>query len=120
MYGSELWEYQRFDVIEKVHVFASKRLLYMGLQTPNNMVLGVLGRFPIFILTAVRYINFLLRILHLPEERLTKKAYNMLFHLQENGKKTWTFHVMQLICTKNLVRCGFSREYATLVYFSDI
>uniref|UniRef100_UPI003AF4937F reverse transcriptase family protein n=2 Tax=Thiolapillus sp. TaxID=2017437 RepID=UPI003AF4937F len=109
MYGSELWGYQRFDVIEKAHLFACKRLLNVGLQTPNNMVLGDLGRFPIFILTAVRCIKFWLRILRLPEERLTKKAYSMLLHLQENGKKTWTFRVMQLICTNGFGEVWFQQ-----------
>ena len=73
------------------------------------MVLGDLARFPIFILTAVRCINFWLRILRLPEERLTKKAYGMLIRLQENGKKTWTFHVMQLICTNGFGEVWFQQ-----------
>ena len=101
--------HQRFDAIEKAHLFACKRLLNVGLQTPNAMVLGDLARFPIFILTAVRCIKFWLRILRLPEERLTKKAYNMLIHLQENGKKTWTFHVMQLICTNGFGEVWFQQ-----------
>ncbi len=109
MYGSEIWGYQRFDAIEKAHLFACKRLLNVGFQTPNAMVLGDLARFPIFILTAVRCIKFWLRILRLPEERLTKKAYSMLIHLQENGKKTWTFHVMQLICTNGFGEVWFQQ-----------
>ena len=109
MYGSEIWGYQRFDAIEKAHLFACKRLLNVGFQTPNAMMLGDLARFPIFILTAVRCIKFWLRILRLPEERLTKKAYNMLIHLQENGKKTWTFHVMQLIYTNGFGEVWFEQ-----------
>ena len=73
MYGSEIWGYQRFDAIEKAHLFACKRLLNVGFQTPNAMMLGDLARFPIFILTAVRCIKFWLRILRLPEERLQRK-----------------------------------------------
>ena len=91
--------YQRFDVIEKTRLFAcktkkKKKLLIVGLQTPSDMVLGDLGRFPIFILTVVRCITFWLKLLHLPEQRLTKKAYSMLLHSQENIKKTWIFHII--------------------------
>ena len=43
MYGSELWGYQRFKVIEKAHLFVC---LQVGPQTPNSMVLGDPGRFP--------------------------------------------------------------------------
>ena len=65
--------YQRLDAIEKARFFSCKRLLIVGLQTPNAFVLGGLGRLPILILTAVWCINFGLRILGLPEERLTNK-----------------------------------------------
>ena len=58
MYRSEIWGYQKFDAIEKAHLFACKRLLIVGLQTPNVMMVGDLGRFPIFILTAARCIKF--------------------------------------------------------------
>ena len=119
-YGSEIWGYHRFDAIEKAHLFACKRLLNVGFQTPNAMVLGDLARFPIFILTAVRCIKFWLRILRLPEERLTKKAYNMLIHLQENGKKTWTFHVMQLICTNGFGEVWFQQGVGDGVHSSDV
>ena len=67
MYRPELWGY------DEAHLCACKRLLNVGLQTPNSMVLGDLDRFPIFILTAVWGIKCWLRILHLPEERLTRK-----------------------------------------------
>ena len=43
MYGSEIWGYQQFDAKEKAYLFACKRLLSVGLQTPNAMVLGDLG-----------------------------------------------------------------------------
>ena len=33
----------------------------------------------------------------------------MLLHLQENGKKTWTFHVMQLICTNGFGEVWFQQ-----------
>ena len=73
------------------HLVRHKRRICLParLQTPNVVVLGDLGRFLInFILKAVRCIKIWLRILRLPEERLTKKAYNMLVSLKENGKKT--------------------------------
>ena len=33
----------------------------------------------------------------------------MLLHLQENGKKTWTFRVMQLICTNGFGEVWFQQ-----------
>ena len=65
------------------------------------MMLGDLRRFPIFILTALRCIRFWLRILHLPEERLSKKAYN----------------VMQLICTNGFGEVWFQQGVGDVSVF---
>ena len=99
MYGSEIWGYQQFDVIEKTHMYACKKVLNVGLQTPNKMVLGDLGRFPVYIQTAVRCVKFWLRIISLPEDRLPRKVYNMMCHLQEQGKKVWSSHVKEMLFT---------------------
>ena len=99
MYGSELWGFQQFGVLEKAHMFACKRYLNVNPQTPNNMIFGDLGRYPLYVTSAVRCVKYWLRIMCLSEERLPRKAYNMLNHLQELGKKTWAYHIRQLLCT---------------------
>ena len=48
MYGSELWGFQQFAVIEKAHMFACKRFLNVSVQTPNKMIYGDLGRYPVY------------------------------------------------------------------------
>ena len=93
MYGSELSGFQQFAVIEKAHMFACKRFLNVSVQTPNKMVYGDLGRYPMVITSAVRCVKYWLRITNLPDERLPKKAYNMLLYLQDLGKKTWAYQV---------------------------
>jgi len=99
MYGSELWGYQRFDMLEKAHLYACKRLLNVGPTTPNALVLGDTGRMPIFVLTAARCVKYWLRVLTLQEDRLPRKVYNMMYHFQEQGRKTWAFHIKELLCT---------------------
>ena len=47
MYASEIWRTVRLDVIEKVHMMACKRFC---LRTPNKMVYGELGRYPLFVI----------------------------------------------------------------------
>ena len=41
----------------------------------------------------------------------------MLLHLQENGKKTWTFRVMQLICTIGFGEVWFRQGVGDVVVF---
>ena len=49
LYGSEVLGLQRIDVIEKVHTFACKHFVNVPLKTPNKMVYGDLGRYPLFV-----------------------------------------------------------------------
>ena len=58
MYRSELWGFQQFAVIEKAHMFACKRFLNVGVQIPNKMIYGDLGRYPIFVTYAILYVRY--------------------------------------------------------------
>ena len=50
MYASEILGTVRQDGIEKVHMMACKRFfLGVPLRTPNKMVYGELGRYPLFV-----------------------------------------------------------------------
>ena len=62
------------------------------------MVYGDLGRYSMFITSAVRCVKYWLRITNVPDERLPKKVYNMLLYLQDLGKKTWSYNVKELLC----------------------
>jgi hypothetical protein len=97
LYGAELWGYQRFQILEKAHLFACKRFLNVAPQTPNSMVYGDLGRYPVYITSAVRCVKYWLRIANMTNERLPKKAYNMMCHFANLGKKTWAYNVKKLL-----------------------
>ena len=86
MYGSELLGFQQFAVIEKAHMFACKRFLNVGVQTPSKMIYGDSGRYPMFVTSAIRCVKYWLRIINLSDEKLPKKAYNMLLYLHDLSK----------------------------------
>ena len=83
--------------IERVHLFALKRFLNTSLRTPNLMVYGETGRYPLFVNIYVKCIKFWLRILKLPPCRLPFKAYKMLLHLHERNKRTWASFVCYVL-----------------------
>jgi hypothetical protein len=97
LYGAEVWGIQRFDAIEKAHLFACKKYLSVAQTTPNAFLYGDLGRYPMYILAAIRCIKYWLRILALTEDRLPRKAYDMLLQMEGAGKKSWAFHVRELL-----------------------
>ena len=47
LYGSEVWGYEKKDMIEKIHLQFCKKILCMKSSTPNYMVYGELGRHPL-------------------------------------------------------------------------
>ena len=48
LYGAELWGMDKFDQTEKVHLCACKRFLHMLDKTPNEIVYGEVGRYPLW------------------------------------------------------------------------
>ena len=53
LYSSEIWGLHRLDSTERVHLLACKRYLGLSIRTPNKMVYGELGRFPLFVASYV-------------------------------------------------------------------
>jgi hypothetical protein len=93
LYASELWGLHRLDNIEKVHTLACKRFLNVHLRVPNKFVYGELGRYPLYINSAVRCIRYWLKLLKMDMSRLPKQAYAMLKSLDDRGKTCWVTYV---------------------------
>ena len=89
LYGSEIWGLQPQPAIEKVHTFALKKLLNVSSRTPNDIVYGETGRYPLYIFSYVACIKYWLRLTRMESSRLPRKAYEMLLTLHNNGKSCW-------------------------------
>ena len=102
LYSSEVWGMNRLDSIEKVHLQACKHFLGVPSCTPNKMIYCELGRYPLYINSAVRTLKYWLRIIQLSPNRLPNQAYHMLLGLDNMGKQTWASCIRQM-----LSNCGF-------------
>ena len=71
--------------------------LNASLRTPDLMVYGETGRYPLFVNIYVKCIKFWLRILKMPPCRLPFKVYKMLLHLHEQNKRTWASSVCYVL-----------------------
>jgi hypothetical protein len=63
LYGCETWGFRKNDIIERVHLTFCKLLLHVKTSTPNFMVYGELGRYPIDIDIKVRMISYWLKLI---------------------------------------------------------
>lgn len=119
-YGAEIWGYEKYDQLERVHLFACKRFLHVVDKTPNDVVYGELGRYPLWVTTVTRLIKYWLRLLRQPDNFYSKKAYKMLFNLHEKGGITWVTHVKAVLCENGFYQvwmfgCGNER-----VFFAEL
>ena len=64
------------------------------------MVLGHLGRFPLFVNSAARCIQYWFRLRKQPLNRYSRKAYEMLYGMQDRdcASRTWVAQIKFLLC----------------------
>ena len=104
LHGAEIWGLESCSsVIDNVHLFGLKRYLGVDRRTPNDLVYGRVGRFPIQINACVRCIKCWLKLMRIEEHRLPLRAYKMLLNLDQRGKTNWVTNVRKVLCAN-----GFS------------
>ena len=99
LYGSELLGCFDCPNVEKVHMYACKRILGLSSQSPNRMVYGELGRHHLPVLASTRCVKYWLRLNKLSSNRSVRMAYNMLKSMAEEGKENLASAVRDLLCT---------------------
>ena len=88
LYAAEIWGYKMYEQIERVHLFACNRFLHVRNKTPNDVVYGELGRYPLFIPATVRFVKYWLKLLRQTDNLYSKKSNKMLLEMQNRGKTT--------------------------------
>ena len=75
LYGADIWSLDSSSsVIDNVHLFGLKRYLGVDRRTPNDLVYGEVGRFPIQINTSVPFIRYWLKLTRMDYHRLPLRA----------------------------------------------
>jgi len=88
-YGAEAWGLiADHTVIERVHLFAIKRLLNISAKTPCALVYGQAGRYPLYIQQYTKCIKYWLKVTRMTEDKIPFKAYKMLCILHCKDKNT--------------------------------
>ena len=99
LYGAEIWGLEKGKDIEKVHLIAMKKLLFVPVQTPNDIIYGELGRYPLYINAYLACIKYWLRILlSMDANRIPVHCYKMLYALDERDKNNWVTNIRKCLC----------------------
>ena len=84
LYDSEIWGFENTNIIEKVHLKFCKRILNIKSCTPNFMVYGELGRFPLEIDIKLRMLSFYSRMMK-NENKLSSIMFKLMYGLHRSG-----------------------------------
>lgn len=96
-YSSEIWGFENKAIIEKVHLQFCKRILGLRSSTPNFMIYGELGRYPLELGIKQKMLNFWCKLVKNPN-KLSGKLYKLILHLQEYGtyQSKWLSYVKSI------------------------
>ena len=97
-YSCELWGMSDILGIEQVHTSALKRFLNVSIHASNSIVYGDTGRFPLYVNHWTKCIKYWFRLMHMPRERFSRQAYEMLESLDVKGIKTWVTDIKTILC----------------------
>ena len=68
MYSAEIWGFENKNIIEKIHLQFCKKILGVTTSTPNVMVYGKIGRYPIELQIKIKMLYFWNKIVGNPDE----------------------------------------------------
>ena len=103
LYGSEVTGFEKHDILERLCIHYYKIVLKVKKTTPNLMLYGELGRFPISVLIKSRMIGFWQRIVKGKQDKISNKLYHILLEMHNRD----LFHSKWLLYIKSILNdCG--------------
>ena len=99
IYGCEVWGYENNAVLDSVYLKFCKYLLGLKTSTPNCMVYGELGAYPVSITIKVRMVSYWLNIISADDNKICKLLYNLMYNMHENDtyQSLWLKHVQTIL-----------------------
>jgi hypothetical protein len=74
LYGCEIWGFSNIELLERVQLKFCKLLLNLKKSTPNCMVYGELGVYPLSVSVKVRMVNFGSKLVNGKESKLSNTS----------------------------------------------
>ena len=105
LFGSEVTGFENSDILERLCTQFYKIILKVKKTTPNVMLFGELGRYPINILCKSRMVGFWQRIINGKHDKIAYRLYKILLSMHQRD----LFHSRWLLCIKEcLISSGLN------------
>ena len=109
LYGSEVWGMDDCQLVEAVHLTMLKQYLNVSPRTPNTVVYGETGRYPLCINAVIKSVKYWLKILKMEEHRFPRMVYKMMLkNIDEYDN--WASKVKQTLVSNNLSNIWSAQE----------
>ena len=115
LYGCEIWGFGNIDVIEQVQLRFFKYLFNLKTTTPNYMIYGEFGIFPIKIDIYTRMITFWGKLVETQNSKLSSLVYKIVFSMynHSNFNSDWIGSIRNI-----LIECGLPYIWDSQEVFS--
>ena len=105
LYGCEVWGFSNNAIVERVHLKFCKLLLHLKPPTPDFMIYGELGRYPMDIQIKTRMISYWSNLINGKQTKIAAMLYKLsaITNEKASGKFKWIEYIKN-----TLNNCGLS------------
>lgn len=98
LYGCEIWGDSKIEIIERMHLRFCKILLKLNKSTPNLMVYGELGRYPLEVYIKTRMVTYWHKLVT-NANKLSSKMCKLMysFHCKEDNVSDWLSYIKKIL-----------------------
>lgn len=113
-YGSPVWSVTFFNHLERIQNFFIRKLFNLSMYTPGYIMRLELGQSTISVIIIKLILKFWIRVLKMPDDRLTKKAYLYYYYNQSDSLKfNWTLNIKSIIDNSGFSFVWLSQDHET-------
>ena len=97
LYASEIWGNNVQFTLEKVHMFAARKLLGVSIKTPRQLIYGELNRHPLEIDSKIKTLKYWFKIQEMDDSRIPKQAYIRDEREMPLNPKSWSKEIKNML-----------------------
>ena len=97
LYASEIWGNNAQFTLEKVHMFAARKLLGVSTKTPRQLIYGELNRYPLEIDSKIKTLKYWFKIQEMEDSRIPKQAYIRDEREMHINKYSWSKEIKDML-----------------------
>ena len=110
LYGCEVWGFTNYKMLEKLHLRFCKHILKLRTSTPNCMIYGELGRYPLEINVKLRMVNFWANLIKSSHYKLSVKMFNII----KQYNTPWVQYVQKIFDDCGLSYIWLNQDFSSI------